>query len=334
MFLVANVFTIFIALCKRKEGSNMLKKFKKIVAILFVVVLCSNTLTASAATSVTVVPTLAYSITGLPSSNAVQNFFIGSTYIYLTQKTSSGTVYLSRCNKSTGACLDYMTLNDFGHGESLEVCPYNGINYIYITAKSYVSGDDIWSTQISRFQYSAGSTLAYTAVPRIGYMNYANTNKTNFGTVKRFNFALSTDESVFIFRVQNTSNNIQFATYSFTDVNSLLDSVGADTANAASIASINTLTNSFSQSPNATNSPNGSFQGLELSSYDNIFTAGGLTTDPYPIITKMNSTGALVTTYNIPSWGGREIEGLFLYGDLYTTYKSGTYSTYIYKIIL
>lgn len=297
-------------------------------------ILCGSSITASAADPNPVVPTLAYTLTGLPKTYAVQNFYIGSTYIYATQKNSSGDVYLSRCLKSTGVCLDYMTLNDFGHGESLEVQQYNGKEYIYITAKAYYdSANDVyWSTQIGRLQYSAGATISSPEIPRIGYMNYANTNKTNFGTVKRFNFALSTDGSYFIFRVQNTSNNIQFAAYSFSAVNSLFDTIGTSTTNAATIADINTYYNSFSQSKNATNSPNGSFQGLELSSYDNIFTSGGIESDPYPLITKMSSTGTLKLTLSIPSWAGREIEGLFLSGDLYTTYKTGTSTTYIYKI--
>lgn len=86
-----------------------------------------------------------YKITGLPSNVAIQNFAVGSTYIYITQHAGNNTL-LSRCtitgtkssddNSIIAECKngDYMTLEDFGHGESLAMATYNNTTYFYVGA--------------------------------------------------------------------------------------------------------------------------------------------------------------------------------------------------------
>lgn len=75
-----------------------------------------------------------------------KNFVIGSKYIYVTQHdyNNRNDTLLSRCtitgirdsedNSIIAECKngDYMTLEDFGHGESLAMATYNNSTYFYV----------------------------------------------------------------------------------------------------------------------------------------------------------------------------------------------------------
>lgn len=81
---------------------------------------------ASANKNVKAKATLKYKITGLPSTAAIQKTYIGSTYIYVIQRSGSNS-YLSRCviNGTTATYQDHMYLKNFGHGQTL-----GGLNII------------------------------------------------------------------------------------------------------------------------------------------------------------------------------------------------------------
>jgi len=68
-----------------------------------------------------VVPEKAYNIKGLKHNLNVQNFYIGSNYLYVTQRHES-TTYLSRCiiSGNTATYKDEMVLSNCGHGQTLE----------------------------------------------------------------------------------------------------------------------------------------------------------------------------------------------------------------------
>lgn len=76
---------------------------------------------ASANHNVKATATLRYKIQNLPSKNAIQKTYIGSTYIYVIQRVGANSL-LSRCtiNGNLATRKDYMTLKNFGHGQTLE----------------------------------------------------------------------------------------------------------------------------------------------------------------------------------------------------------------------
>ena len=65
--------------------------------------------------------TLRYKIKGLPRTAAIQKTYIGSTYIYVIQRSGLDS-YLSRCviDGSNAVYKDDMKLQNFGHGQTLE----------------------------------------------------------------------------------------------------------------------------------------------------------------------------------------------------------------------
>lgn len=280
-------------------------------------------------------PRLAYTLKGLPKTSAVQNFSITNDAIYVVQKENgNGDLMLVKYNKSNSKKVGTMKLKGFGHGESLEVAKNNkGVEYVYIAAQKYKDKNgNIWSTQLSRFKFVAGKTVYSDNVPRLRDMNYANRSNVSIGTVKRFNFAISSDNKYFVLRIQNTNNSIQFSKYSHNYIDLLLDIAER---NKTSVSMRNRQKNCsigfYQRYKTSVNSPNGSFQGMELSSNGNIFTSGGGTSTG-ATITKMNSRGEFVKRINISQWRGYEIEGLHLNGSLYATYKTGTNVAKIYII--
>ena len=53
-----------------------------------------------------------------------------------------------------------MKLKGFGHRESLEVVrSSNGVETIYVPTGTYVDKGNVWSTQLSRFQFKSGATI-------------------------------------------------------------------------------------------------------------------------------------------------------------------------------
>lgn len=310
----------------------MRKREFSVIAFIMAFV-CVFTCNLDAASAATYTPQLAYVLKGLPKATAVQNFSITSNSIYIVQKEDSkGNLLLTKYNKSNLSKVGTMKLKGFGHGESLEVIrSSNGVETIYIPTGTYVDKGNVWSTQLSRFQFKSGATIYPSQVGRLSGFNYANGRNSSIGTVKRFNFAISSDNKYFIFRIQNTNNYIQYSKYSKSYIDSLLSS-SAKSKTAVSMKNRSKYcVKGFYQKKNSTNAPNGSFQGMEVSSYGNIFTSGGATTTA-ATITKMNSSGSFVKRMTISKWKGYEIEGLHLSGDLYATYKTGTNVAKIYKI--
>ncbi|MBQ9833324.1 MAG: hypothetical protein IJO48_06295, partial [Clostridia bacterium] len=184
--------------------------------IMIVVMLMLGTIsTANAATpnsTVSAKATLAYTLKGLPLGRAIQNFYVATTYIYITQRVDS-TTYLSRLKISgnTATYVDRMTFNNCGHGQSLDMYTYNGVNYLYLGCKAETNTTYNWSLQIARIKYEAGKTYDYTALNRLSYMNYATKSATSLGTTKRV--AAGGNSTYTIFRVQTTGGSVTFSIY-------------------------------------------------------------------------------------------------------------------------
>lgn len=273
-----------------------------------------------------------YKITGLPSNVAIQNFVIGSKYIYVTQHdyNNRNNTLLSRCtitgirdsedNSIIAECKngDYMTLKDFGHGESLAMSTYNNSTYFYVGAavNKTKNTDERWSKQIARIKYVSKTTLNNSDASKIRYLNYANTNLTSVGTVNRV--ACAASSSQFIIRTQVTSGKVQYSIYELSAINKAFDEADGRTDKTVSFKGNTTLkkacTKSFVQSSNANNLvyPNGSFQGIDLTNGGNIYLAGGGYNDAFNRVAKMSSSGKYIFRWNITEIGQKnnEIEGI------------------------
>lgn len=273
-----------------------------------------------------------YKITGLPSNVAIQNFVIGSKYIYVTQHdyNNRNDTLLSRCtitgirdsedNSIIAECKngDYMTLEDFGHGESLAMATYNNSTYFYVGAavNETQKPEERWSKQISRIKYASKTTLNNKNTSKIRYLNYANTNLTSVGTVNRV--ACAASSSQFIIRTQVTSGKVQYSIYELSAINKAFDEADGRTDKTVSFKGNTTLkkacTKSFVQSSNANNLvyPNGSFQGMDLTNGGKIYLAGGGYNDAFNRVAKMSSSGKYIFRWNITGIGQKnnEIEGI------------------------
>ena len=142
--------------CERREHITMTKR---IFALLLVLAMLCGLVPAvlaapSPVSTVNVTADLAYDLKGLKYNTVIQNFYIDTDYIYVTQSAGSGTFYLSRLKISgkTATYVDHMTLTNCGNGESLAGYHYNGKLYFFIGAKG-LEATNYGSTQIARIRY-------------------------------------------------------------------------------------------------------------------------------------------------------------------------------------
>ena len=252
--------------------------------------------------------TLAYTLKGLPLGRAIQNFYVGSTYIYITQRVDA-TTYVSRLkiNGAEANYMDRMTMNNCGHGQSLDFYTHNGTEYLLMGCKSDTPADSDynWSLQMARFVYEAGKTYDYTELNRLSYMNYANKSASRLGTTYRV--AGGANNSYIIFRIQTKEGSVTYSAYDKTKLNNLLDkseSVRMDSADAKAACSF-----SFTQSGSSIIRPNSSFQGIDISSKNSIYLTGGADGD-VPQIAMMNSSGSYKKLVKVTNVGNLEIEGV------------------------
>jgi hypothetical protein len=250
--------------------------------------------------------TLAYNLKGLHHNLAVQKAYIASTYLYVTQR-SDGTVYLSRLlmSGSNATYVDEMTITNAGHGQTLDMYTYNGINYLYFSSKADPSTSYDWSLQVARLQYSAGATYDYTDLHRFTYMNYADETGSRLGTTYRVDAGGNSTYTVF--RVQTQEGTVTWSIYDTVALNQLLDS--NEQVRMDSTAAVNACITSFTQSGSGIVRPNGSFQGVDMLSDTEIYTSGGAEGDT-PQIAMMTNTGEFKTLVNITNVGTHEIEGV------------------------
>ncbi|AIQ13201.1 phage baseplate protein [Paenibacillus durus] len=261
---------------------------------------------AAPESTVNATATLAYNLKGLNHNLAVQKAYIADKYLYVTQR-SGGTVYLSRLliNGSDATYVDEMTITNSGHGQTLDMYTYNGINYFYFSAKADSSTPYYWSLQVARLQYSSGATLDYTDLHRFTYLNYANKTGARLGETYRVDGGGNSNYT--IFRVQTAEGTVTWSIYDTVALNKLLDS--NEQVRMDSAATVNACVTSFTQSGNAIVRPNGSFQGADMLDKTEIYTSGGAEGDT-PKIAMMSNTGAYKTLVNITNVGSHEIEGV------------------------
>ena len=265
--------------------------------------------------------TLAYNLKDLPLGRAVQYFYICEDYVYITQRVDS-TTYLSRLEirGQDAVYLDRMTLTDTGHGETLDFYSHNGKQYFYIGCKAETNTTYAWSIQIARIQYEPNATYTYTDLTRFTNIVFGNATGTRMGTTLRVAACVNGDYT--IFRHQNTAGEFNYSFYSTSKLNDLMDkgiqcNLNTDAARACCISS-------FAQSGSDRIQPNGNYQGMDLSSLNSIYLAGGGHGDT-PQIARINSTGKYLKLLNITNVGKLEIEGVSCQrGKVYFAIVPGT----------
>ena len=282
---------------------------------------------ASANHNVKATATLRYKIQNLPSKNAIQKTYIGSTYIYVIQRVGANSL-LSRCtiNGNLATRKDYMTLKNFGHGQTLEWFEHKSKPYFWVTCKGNTAYDNYWGTQIGRLEYKAGQTIDYTSICRFSHLSYANKSGKSFGSVKRVDAALSSDKTKLLFWVQEKSKGeIQYSYYNTAKLNAALDKKEKEASKyvPCTDASIKAACyGSFRQTGSNRVLPNGSCQGLEFSDATSIYVIGGNVGET-PRIAKMTGSGAnykysYLATISHGNFGkSTETEGIQLKGNLF-----------------
>lgn len=269
--------------------------------------------------------TLRYRIKGLKSGTAIQKTYIGSTYIYVIQRSGQNS-YLSRCTINGGIAnyKDRMLLKNFGHGQTLEWFEHKNKPYFWVTCKANLAFPDrYWGTQIGRIEYKANQTIDYTSICRFSHLSYANKKGTSIGSVKRVDAALSSDKSKIIFWVQDTTGEIQYSYYNTAKLNAELDKKEATSSKyvpCTNSAIKSACYGSFRQSEGNRVLPNGSCQGLEFSDAASIYVIGG-GAGKKPKIAKMTGSGSsykysyLITAKHDNFGNKTESEGIQLKGN-------------------
>ena len=313
-----------------KKATKLMAKVVCMVLAIITLVACMAPVSAATPNSTkSAKATLAYTLKGLPLGRAVQNFYMGSTYIYITQRVDA-TTYVSRLKmdktNKVANYVDRMTFTNAGHGQSLDMYTYNGVNYMYLGVKSDTDSGYNWSLQIARIKYEAGKTYNYTQLSRFTYMNYANGTAYRMGDTYRVAAAVCGDTTVFrvqtknsskvnysaydttVFRIQTkNSSKVNYSAYSTEALNKLLDKNKTVDMRTSGAKKAHLWTNV--QSGSSIIRPNDSFQGIDLFSKARIYLSGGAHGDT-PQIAKINSSGTYKKLVKISNVGKLEIEGI------------------------
>lgn len=235
--------------------------------------------------------------------------------MYVTQNVN-GTVYLSRYYVSRDGYyhyVDHMTINNAGHGQTLEEFTYGGKTYFLMTLTENPIDGIYWSTDIGCVEYKGGTTINSNNQKR--FVGIKVNGKTD---VKRVDAALSSDKSQIAIWKKNADNEIEICTYSFDEFKKILlnDTTGTT-------ASISKLTEKHSINDSDLDFPK-SFQGIELSNevdgVSSIYIAGGNESeDDMPlVIARYNTNGNLKRAYRISyslAYSIQEMEGIHINGD-------------------
>ncbi|MCV3741241.1 class III bacteriocin [Lentilactobacillus hilgardii] len=120
---------------------------------------------------------------------------------------------------------DYMTLQGFGHCQTLDYYQYNNQVYLWIALDGRKTDNgNYWGTQLGRIQYTPGQTISsYTEVTRLANLISANSTGTDVGTLKRVETAVSEDWNSMVVMDITTDNQVYLTYYDFMELNGLMD---------------------------------------------------------------------------------------------------------------
>lgn len=266
-----------------------------------------------------------------------QAFCVDDKYLYAIQlnATDLKTNYLRRGLLPTDGSnnvymTETMTLQEFGHTQTLSLNTYNGHTYLWIGMNNATDkiGDNYWATQLGRVEFKNGATLKYTECKRLVTLIKANKDASSPFTMVRADGALSTTPTgdredkgkqrlMFITgsSTSATAAELQFSCYNIDTINKLLDEA---TGNYISCADLTThVVSAYTQKPGVIPFPNGSWQGLEFSDANSVYIAGGKTGQTLKIVKGdwRFTTSKTISLSGISEPTQAEIEGLQIKGS-------------------
>lgn len=210
-----------------------------------------------------------FEISGLVSKKALQNFDFGNkNEVFVTQREKQHT-YLSRCiiSGKKAYVKDYIILENYGHGESIEVITDKNKTYIWIgdtvNKRSNANGKIYyWSKDISRIEYIVDSSCPTGA--RVGEIktitNIENISTKPKGKAFRSAVAISDKSNRICFRTQvdDLNKTTYYGIYKLGEINHRLNSTSIDKMD------INNFKSSQVTYFTDLQCPNGSFQGFDI----------------------------------------------------------------------
>ncbi|MCV3741250.1 class III bacteriocin [Lentilactobacillus hilgardii] len=274
-------------------------------------------------------------------NSVLQCFTVFDNSAYVLQIDQSGdspqldNVYIARgtVDQSQGTVTfesDYMTLEGFGHCQSLDFYQYNNQVYLWIGLDGkQTDNGHYWGTQLGRIQYTPGQTISsYTDVTRLSNLIAANQNGQDVGTLKRVESTVSEDSSKMVVMDITTDDKVYFTYYDFQQLNALLDQKDNVTPHYLSCEtedSVKALAHDWGSPFQLSDmlSSSQSVQGLAIDSSNNVYiSSGSKDTDSY--IAKgawgasyFNQQAVSSPSEDASQWsagaGIIEIEGLQLY---------------------
>ncbi len=271
---------------------------------------------------------------GLRYTNAVQTFYVGTTYIYALQRIDTDAI-LTRCDM-TGARIDDMYLTNFGHSETLQWFSHKGISYFWIGTKgeqTLISENDTtyWATQLARITYDPSKTepndYNYTDATRLSSVIRANYDGSSSGNLTRFEAALSSDTDtpskkleLLVLSINDASPRIgNYTIYDNEALNDILDTNEAADQKFTSFQDVTGTVlayaplNKFHAYGEVANE---SIQGLEFSDGRAMyFTSGSKTQETKIQKSLWEFTSNEVQTISDGTVGVTETEGIQLKGD-------------------
>lgn len=249
----------------------------------------------------------------------IQNIYVTTKYVYVTQVYSHKNVKLSRCKineeGTEAAYQDSMNLESVGHGQTL--VPYtrkdNGVdNHYFLVCANAIEGSNYWeANRIGRIKYVAGETKPNTEIKSLLNTEYSNAKRSLFADLRRCAANLSTNGETMLMFKQSTSGNVQYSYYSFDVIHNVFNGNNISEMNFKTSTK---LSDACLDVINKSGLPLSQLQGIDIDDDLNIYIVknGNKTTAQQAILSVIFWSSETTKNYNL-SWTASEkleIEGI------------------------
>ena len=114
--------------------------------------------------------------------------------------------------------MDFMTIENGGHGSTLELSHKNGSDvYFLIATNSNIVNNTVYSNQLGIIKYEAGATIKNANIKRIKGIKYANTSGKEFcSAINSAVGALTPDKNKILIYARATGI-VQYSLYDYAD---------------------------------------------------------------------------------------------------------------------
>jgi transcriptional regulator with XRE-family HTH domain len=205
------------------------------------------------------------------NARTVQNFYIYRNNIYVTQCIDNNT-YLSRCeimdkgSSKIAICRDYVILDNYGIGESLEINTDGDKECIWVGAAGNAANSN-YSTEVRRIEYIKTDNISDTpkltklkSVRTLKRMDLATADKSSLGIVKRIAVAIEDGNNKIGFRIELSNGFVYYSIYDLVMLNKYIDTNETTLMSELDFACLPAF--------RCIEKPNGSFQGYDMTNCD------------------------------------------------------------------